>query len=417
MPFKLPSPPSPGARPHELADFAELLAWDRGSTSAREIVRTLNQTDDNEQNVGCEDDEVENTESVDDVFLELEKRSRICGDAYPFQIRLGQRLEHRQIDQNNKPAVVYRYLLLCTRLNMRDDKVHVGLDGTMLFEELSAAIMREYLGLDRSKAMVFGTSVAGGFATKMRELCDTINEGGSYKAVDASGADANDGDLDALAWTAFIDSNPGKLILFGQSKTGTTWHDQITQSRPTDFARKWFSNGYFWVEPVRTLCVAESIDPDRWQSLLIGGGLLMDRCRLVEMSHRIEAGLFNQIHRWTVSAKANTSIVATVGRGHAVEWGRLYEEYHGKSYNPRKMSDAVQKPDADPYVCAKRILLYQRVDRGKLQLEGCGRKIKPSPRRFLCWDKLDGVGDDVAVGVGGSDGHAAGEAGVEGECA
>ncbi|MBC7785450.1 MAG: hypothetical protein H7144_16575 [Burkholderiales bacterium] len=309
MAFKIPGVPTPQARPHELGDFAEWLAWNDGSTSAREIVRTLNQTDDNEHNVGCEDDEVENTESVDDVFLELEKRSKICGDAYPFEMELGQRLEHRQIDKNNKPAVIYRYLLLCTRLNMRDNKIHAGLDGTLLFEELSAAIMREYLGFDRAKAMVFGTSVAGGFAEKVRELCVTLNEGGIYKSVDASGSEANDGDLDALAWTGFTDSNPGKLILFGQSKTGTSWHDQITQSRPKDFARKWFSNGYFWVEPIRTLCVAESVNPDRWQSLLIGGGLLMDRCRVVEMSRRVEDELFNRIHQWTVRAKANTPIV------------------------------------------------------------------------------------------------------------
>jgi hypothetical protein len=315
MAFKLPDAPTPGARAHELADFAELLAWDRGSTSAREIVRTLNQTDDNEQNVGCEDDEVENTESVDDVFLELEKRSKICGDAYPFEMKLGQSLEHRAIDQNNKPAVIYRYLLLCTRLNMCNNKVHARLDGTLLFEELSAATMREYLGFDRAKAMVFGTSVAGGFAEKVKELCDTLKEGGTYRSVDASGSDANDGNLDALAWATFLDSNSGKLILFGQSKTGTSWHDQITQSRPKDFARKWFSNGYFWVEPVRTLCVAESVDPDRWESLLIGGGLLMDRCRLVEMSRRIDDDLFNRVCRWTIDAKANTPVVASVRSG------------------------------------------------------------------------------------------------------
>ncbi len=308
MPFKLPAAPTPGARPHELADFAELLAWDRGSTSAREIVRTLNQTDDNEKNVGCEDDEVENTESVDDVFLELEKRSKISGGAYPFEMKLGQRLEHRAIDGNNKSAVIYRYLLLCTRLNMLTSRRHAKLDGSLLFEELSAAVMREYLGLDRAKAMVFGTSVAGGFAKKVRELCDTLNEGGTYKAVDAAGAAANDGKLDALAWIAFSDSNPGKLILFGQSKTGTSWQEQITQSRPIDFAKKWFSRGSFWVDPVRALCVAESVDPDRWPSLCIDGGLLMDRCRVVEMSRRIDGGLFDRIHRWTVCAKENTRI-------------------------------------------------------------------------------------------------------------
>lgn len=310
MAFKLPAAPTPAARPHELADFAELVAWDRGSTSAREIVRTLNQTDDNEQNVGCEDDEVENIDSVDDVFLELENRAKLCADTYPFELKLGQRLQHRQIDQNNKPAIVYRYLLLCTRLNMLNNRRHANIDGTLLFEELSAAIMREYLGFDRAKTMVFGTSVGGGFARKVKDLCETLNEGGTYKAVDAAGAAANDGKLDALAWVPFGDTNPGKLILFGQSKTGTSWPDQITQSRPIDFAKKWFSRGSFSVDPVRALCVAESVDPDRWPSLCIDGGLLMDRCRIVELSSRIDNALFDRIFRWTVRAKEQTPVVS-----------------------------------------------------------------------------------------------------------
>ena len=33
-----------------------------------------------------------------------------------------------------------------------------------------------------------------------------------------------------------------------------------------------------------------------------------------------------------------------------LEWGRLYEEYHGKSYDPKKMSAAVKKLAADEYV-------------------------------------------------------------------
>ena len=33
-----------------------------------------------------------------------------------------------------------------------------------------------------------------------------------------------------------------------------------------------------------------------------------------------------------------------------LEWGRLYEEYHKKSYNPKKVSEDVQKLYADPYV-------------------------------------------------------------------
>jgi hypothetical protein len=33
-----------------------------------------------------------------------------------------------------------------------------------------------------------------------------------------------------------------------------------------------------------------------------------------------------------------------------LEWGRLYEEYHTKAYNPAKVSAEVQKLYGDPYV-------------------------------------------------------------------
>ena len=37
-----------------------------------------------------------------------------------------------------------------------------------------------------------------------------------------------------------------------------------------------------------------------------------------------------------------------------LEWGRLYEEYHNKGYNPKKISEAVNKLYADPYVRNKK---------------------------------------------------------------
>lgn len=37
-----------------------------------------------------------------------------------------------------------------------------------------------------------------------------------------------------------------------------------------------------------------------------------------------------------------------------LEWGRLYEEHHGKSYDPKKMSDDVKKLAADDYVKSRK---------------------------------------------------------------
>jgi 5-methylcytosine-specific restriction endonuclease McrA len=37
-----------------------------------------------------------------------------------------------------------------------------------------------------------------------------------------------------------------------------------------------------------------------------------------------------------------------------LEWGRLYEEHHGKSYDPKKMSVDVRKLSADDYVKSRK---------------------------------------------------------------
>lgn len=54
---------------------------------------------------------------------------------------------------------------------------------------------------------------------------------------------------------------------------------------------------------------------------------------------------FNSVIDWT------SSIFIDVEKEMSgLEWGRLYEEYHKKSYNPKKVSAEVQKLYADPYI-------------------------------------------------------------------
>ena len=60
--FKLPAMPSARADVHELADFAELLAWQRESVSIREILAYLGQLSDNDYNEGVDDEDDQNAE-------------------------------------------------------------------------------------------------------------------------------------------------------------------------------------------------------------------------------------------------------------------------------------------------------------------------------------------------------------------
>jgi hypothetical protein len=304
MSFMLPHAPSPEAGVQELADFTELRAWDRGSISAREIVAALNKVDDNDSNVGCEDDEVTNIDTLTDVFRELDRRASNCGAGYPFTVQPnGEVLQHSKVDPANVGQVVYRFLLLSTRLNMLTQRMHAKHDGTFLFEEFSATALKAYLGTEKAQSLVFGTSVGGGFGEKVKVLCEQTREGGTYRSVDDSGLTANDGKLDAIAWIPFADKREGQVIIFSQCKTGTTWKNLVTQCRPMDFSKKWFERT-FAIEPVRAFCVAESLDKSTWFSLCCDAGLVFDRCRLVEFSHGVTGELLKKLLDWLIAAKS-----------------------------------------------------------------------------------------------------------------
>lgn len=302
--FKLPALPSPRADIHELADFAELLALQNDSVSAREILAYLGRTGDNEYNEGVDDEDDINADALDDVMIEIDRRSKSCAGGYPFALDLkGTVLRHDSMDASER-AVVYRYLLLSTRLNMTADKVQADIDGTGLLEEVSAAVLRCYLGYNRAQSVVFGTAIGGTFRDKVDALCGALGEGGGFEALDPGPVNANDDRLDSAAWIPFSDKRGGKLIIFCQCKTGSNWREHTTQLQPDAFIRRWMKHRAFLVVPVRAFCVSESTCPNHWGGLVSYAGLLFDRLRLVDFLDRIEPDLLGRIRTWNAAAAA-----------------------------------------------------------------------------------------------------------------
>lgn len=302
--FKLPALPTPRADVHELADFAEILALTNGQTSAREIVAYLGRLDDNSDNVGCDDDDDENADELDEVMNEIERRQAACAGGYPFRLEMEGtvlRYDTSICEQEPIRAVAYLYLLLCTRLNMTENRTHNGIDGSLLMEELASNVLRTYLGGDKAQAIAFGTSQAGNFKNRVDELCEYLGEGIGFRSVDAGTTKAKDGKLDTVAWIPFADDLPGKLILFGQCKTGTNWQEDVSQLQPIDFCKKWMKEMPV-VDPVRAFCVAEAVDRSHWNSTAISAGILFDRCRLVEFADEVDADIASRLSNWAEAA-------------------------------------------------------------------------------------------------------------------
>lgn len=304
--FKWPREPSARAPGHELADFAELVAWQRNSMSMTALSRFLGRLDENDYSDGVPEEE-ETDHLAEDAYREIEQRKEGCGNGYPFEItKEGYTLRTSQKMENHKHTI-YRYLLLATRLNMKDNRRHAGIDGALLFEELAAEVAREYLGA-RAESFVFGTAAESiDFQGKVDDLCRRIKEGDGFVNRDEARPNERDGKLDVVVWKHFTDGLPGKLIAFGQCKTGTSYKDELTQLQPDAFCRKWLRSSPV-LPPVRLFFVSEALLRSRWRSASIDAGLLFDRCRIVDFCNDVSADVFQKVRTWTEAAARATAI-------------------------------------------------------------------------------------------------------------
>ena len=304
--FKWPGNPSPKASTHELADFAEFQAWQRNSVSATDLYGLLGRIDENDYSDGVPEEE-EFPKDIEAAFQEIERRSASCGNGYPFTIdERGYVLRARR-DVGYVKHITYKYLLLATRLNMSNNRVHANIDGALLFEELASEVARNYLGA-RAENFVFGTAAdQQNFAARINALCRQMGEGNGFVNRNEAPPRERDGKLDVVAWKPFSDRQAGKLTVFGQCKTGTHYQDTLTQLQPDAFGRKWFRDQLV-VTPVRVFFVSEALLRSRWYNVAVDSGLLLDRCRIVDFCENVGDGIFDKVTTWTAAAATATGL-------------------------------------------------------------------------------------------------------------
>jgi len=303
--FKWPGVPSVRAPEHEVADFAELVGWRKKSMSTTFLSKLLGRNSENDYSRGVPEEE-ETDAVVQSAYMEIERRKDACGDGYPFEITgRGYTLRADRSAGGNPKHIIYKYLLLATRLNMQSNRVHADIDGALLFEELAAESGREYLG-PRAESLVFGTAAGSvDFSEKVNELCRKMKEGGGFKCHGSAPSNQRDGKLDVVVWKPFADKSAGKLIAFGQCKTGTNYKDSLTQLQPDSFCRKWLRSSPA-VPPMRAFFVSEALSRSQWYNNASDAGLLFDRCRIVEFCDDISEDVLKRVKNWTLAAAKST---------------------------------------------------------------------------------------------------------------
>lgn len=317
--FKLPETPSPNEPPHALADYAEWVCWKNEYASPTALRADLGRLAENDYSVDempdiYGDNENGDTEDVNGVpeedridgfvgeaYGEIQRRDVACRGGYPFALdEYGKTLRPKETNENHRYEI-YKYLLLATRLNMTKSRKHAGIDGTLLFEELAAEIVQSYFG-PRSEKFVFGTSVESpSFSARVMKLCEQMQEGIGFMSRSHSHRRKQDDKLDVVAWIPFADNLPGKLLAFGQCKTGTSYRDTLSQLQPDAFCKKWLHPQPV-LTPIRMFFVAEALPRLEWENIGIEAGLLFDRCRIVDYSDGISEEILEKLKAWTAAA-------------------------------------------------------------------------------------------------------------------
>ncbi|RZA00742.1 MAG: hypothetical protein EOP47_13120 [Sphingobacteriaceae bacterium] len=301
MPYKLPDLPSPRATQCELADYLEITCLlditNKSSlvTATRKITPTLDENDPG--GIPSEDDEI--IVEIEDALNVIQDRESWCNNKYPFDIVRGNSLKTKR-DILTDADYIYFFLLLATRLNMTDDKEQGGINGTLLFEELCEIIAKEYFG-GRSKALLLGTAAGASFDEKVKKLIELIKQGeGQRKRLDARGK-TKDGGIDIVVVSAFSDERIGKLVGFGQCKTGTSWQGEISLLQPRTFVNDHFLDTNN-LDPVAMFFIAE--EPLVEFTTHAGHtDVFFTRCRIMDFLPDIIAeNVINKIRTWVDSA-------------------------------------------------------------------------------------------------------------------
>lgn len=305
--------PSPEAEDKlvNLADWVEVKALleSDGNASQEDLARAVGRA--------YSMDETAAKGLAAEVFKELGDRHDCCiplpGKGheweYPFTLNASGSLLslRRDIEPRKKPGVLYKFLLVASRADMDAQRKLEGLDPAALFEQLCADILLNFWGgrTDRSGALIFGTAKSKTaqnrkFQSNIESLCSTLKEGrGPKESAKAPGG--GDGKLDIVVWRIFADGRAGGLVGFGQCKTGIHWKTHLTKLQPRSFCQKFFQQPLI-IDPIRIYMVPHRVEGAAWEAHTSEGGLLLDRCRLVQYGYDISNEVFGDCKAWLNAA-------------------------------------------------------------------------------------------------------------------
>ncbi len=300
MSFYWPDVPSLQDDVHVLADFAELKCWQSARTSKRNLASDMGRLDENDYSSEGVPEEDASYQKLDAVFDEIGRRQMACGEGYPFCIDPSGHVLRLRAPAERDIFILYKYLLLATRLNMNRHRVQAAINGTALFEIVAAEGGPKLFWAAGRISRVWGaTGITHALPTELISSVRVWERVAAFPVWIRRYLGSGMANWISSSGSILPIACRERLIAFGQCKTGSS-HD-TNELHPNAFCERWILQP-IPVKPLRLFLVAEAMRRDQWPALSISNGLQFDRCRIVDCGEEIDSHVMEQVRCWTSTA-------------------------------------------------------------------------------------------------------------------
>ncbi len=311
------NPPLPRDTRSRLTDWLEIevLVRSRQVATRADILRLYDFIEEEGHNIEIDDVTGEKLETeilsedrtrcADDVLSEIEYRSSVLGDDYPFTTEISRqqwRILPAATNPDNRIEAARTCYLFCLLISaIRDERI----SGDMIAElrrsmanHFQAVATDAAAGVLNGEAISFGfpRPTGSGFRPALEAASQKMRLGKTLDSVPLwSQGHEKDAGIDVIAWRDFRDGRPSKLVMLGQVASGYNWLEKSVKNETYRFF-DWFSErptehfipSIFIPFPQHHDCEArddatfeETAIANAWHRER-GFGLIIDRLRIVE---------------------------------------------------------------------------------------------------------------------------------------
>jgi hypothetical protein len=299
------------------ADQAEFAAIQSGASIVDQGIyddRVADAMDDYDPELGqdmarWQHDDLQIDTAVGQAQEEIERRAKLLGDAYPFELQGG------SLTYRASASGFYEFCLAISVAEQITAGEHVKLPRA--FERLSSLLVKGFFGA-RAKSMHVGTPRGDGAPAKFGEAMKLVHEStgewiwGPDPDLPDDPADTGDHGVDFIVWNAPPDGRAGSAFILGQCACGDDWTDKFAD---VDLPRygKWFNPLCYVHPPLKAFTTPHHVGDGFLHEALRRAGLVFDRARLTLLANDLNETA--EYAAWAASIATLTSLVITLPSG------------------------------------------------------------------------------------------------------